>query len=88
MTEKLLQMQNFLQNIGYDDVKIPNNDEKRIYLLNIKNIDDEIQISEKASELGLVFVKEQKPYYKPIEPLSCEPPEIAGFIKNYYIEER
>ena len=33
-------MQNFLQNIGYDDARIPNNGEKRIYLLNIKNIDE------------------------------------------------
>lgn len=89
MTEKLLQMQNFLKKIGYDDAKIPDNGEKRIYLLNIKNIDDEFQISEKASELELVFVKEQKPYYKPREPLSRKPfPEIEGFIKTYYIEER
>lgn len=92
MNKKLLQMLNFLQNIGYDDARIPDNGEKRIYLLNIKNIDDEIQISKKTSELGLVFVKEQKPYYKPRELFSLEPPElfpeIQGFIKTYYIEER
>lgn len=87
MTDKILQMQNFLQNMGYNDAKIPDNDEKRIYLLNIKNIDDEIQISEKALELGLVFVKEQKPHYKSIEPLSREPfSGIEGFIKTYYIK--
>lgn len=81
-------MQRFLQHIGYNNVKMSDN-EKRIYFLNIKNKDDEIQISEKASELGLVFVKEQKPCYKPREPLSREPfPEIKGFIKTYYIEER
>ena len=92
INDKILKMQNFLQNIGYDDVRIPDNGEKRIYLLNIKNIDDEFKISKKASELGLVFVKEQKPCYKPREPLSLEPfepfPEIQSFIKTYYIEER
>lgn len=87
MGETLFLMQNFLKHIGYDYVKIADN-EKRIYLLNVKSTNDEFQISEKASELGLVFVKEQKPYYKPIEPLSNKPPEIDGFIKSYYIEER
>ena len=89
MTDKLLQMRDFLENIGYNNARIPDNGEKRIYILDIKNTDDELQISEKASELGLVFVKEQKPCYKPREPLSREPfPEIQSFIRTYYIEEK
>lgn len=81
--EKLLQMRDFLKDMGIES-RI-NKYDRRLYILQIKNIEDEIKIVNKSSDLGLVFVKKQEPYYGPVDPFTCTR-EIVGFSQECYIE--